>query len=436
MMFLLSIIMLVFGCIAYKKNKGIDLLVLFCLIWTVVFAGASLKLYGMKDYSFNTIALFTFGSISFVVLAFVGRYSKYRDYKLSHNIFINPVGKSVCINKWILTFLLVPVTLVVIYSMTRMLELFSSGVPLGTIHAMYLGRGGESFFTIAALNQLHSKLVIPCIYCLAPIIVYYTLTDFKNNRIVILIGIVDIALYVIATGTRAIAIFIFVDILLMLPFSRIVLSRKAFKKIKKIGIALAVLLVVGIIYYTISRKGFEATASSSIFSQVFGEIYKYISLCIPLSDHWLSQIDSLDIVTYGRMTLYGPLSFIEWIFVQFFQTETFAWLDICKSLAADLEVMQPIFADAKCNAFVTYLFYFYVDFGVIGVIVLPAIWGFISGKLSKKIRLNQNEFSMLIYLLFAQTIAMSFSRWCFFDAPYFLAFFYMRLLFIKGKKKT
>lgn len=435
MMFLLSMIMLVLGCIAYKKNRGIDLLVLFCFIWTVVFAGASLKLYGMRDYSFNTIALFTLGSLSFVIFAAVGRFGKYKQYRIAHGFFSNSLDKSISINKRVLAILLIPVTLFTIYSMTRMLTLVAAGVPLGTIHAMYLGRGGEAFFTILVLNQIHSKLVIPCIYCLAPIIVYYALTDFKKNWLIILIGVIDVTLYVVATGTRVVAIFIFVDILLMLPFSKIVLSKKAFKKIKKIGITLAILLIIALVYYTISRKGFETTTDSSLFSQVFGEVYKYFSLCIPLSDYWLSQIDNLGIVTYGKMSFYGILSFIEWIFAQFFRTGTFAWLDICKSLATELEVMQPIFADAKCNAFVTYLFYFYVDFGVVGVAVLSAIWGFISGNLSKKIRKNHNEATMLFYLLFAQTIAMSFSRWCLFDAPYFLAFFYMRLMFIKSKKK-
>lgn len=434
-MLFLSILLIFIGIYSYKKNKGLDLLSLFCFIWCVVFGFASLKLYGMRDYSFDTVLLFAMGTVAFITFAIAGRYGKYKHYRIKHGKLSNSSNVHVTINKTILYIFLVPVTAVVIYSILRMLALFSSGVPLGTIHAMFLGRGGESFFTLNILNQLHSKFIIPCIYCLAPIAVYYSLTDFRNNWIAICVASADIVLYLIATGSRIIAIFIFVDIFLMLPYANIVLSKKAFKRIKKIGFILCFLVVLILIYYTISRKGFTSTSESNIFEQLLGEIYKYFSLCIPLSDYWFSEVNTNGFLTYGKMSFYGLLSLVEWFFVQFFKTDMFSSLEICRNLASSLEIMKPIFSDAKCNAFVTYIFYFYVDFGYVGVILLTSIWGFICGSISRKIKVKHNESTMLFYLLFAQTISMSFSRWCFFDAPYILAFVYMRVLFI-GSKST
>lgn len=432
-MLFLSIILLFSGVYSCKQNKGLDLLSLFCFIWCIVFGLASLKLYGMRNYSFDTVLLFAMGTMAFVIFAFWGRYGKYKHYRIRQSVLSKPSNINVNINKTLLYILLIPVTVFVIYSTMRMLEIASSGVPLGTIHAMYLGRGGESFFTLNILNQLHSKLVIPCIYCLAPIVVYYSLTGFKNNWMAVTIGFADIVLYLIATGSRVIAIFILVDIFLMLPYANIVLSKRTFKKIKKIGYIFVALVGTILIYYTISRKGFTDNSGSSVFDQLLGEVYKYFSLCIPLSDYWFSEVNSSGLVTYGKMSFYGFLSLIEWFFAQFFKTSTFPCLDVCRNLASDLEVMQPIFIDAKCNAFVTYIFYFYVDFGIFGVILLSSLWGGVCGSISKKIKRKHNESTMLFYLLLAQTVSMSFSRWCFFDAPYILAFIYMRLLFVGSK---
>lgn len=432
-MLFLSILLLFLGIYLFIKNKGLDLLSLFCFIWCVVYGLASLKLYGMRDYSLNTVLLFAMGTVAFVTFAFTGRYGKHKHYRIKYGKLSKPSNVQVTINKTILYIFLVPVTAFVIYSIFRMLELFSSGIPLGTIHAMYLGRGGENFFTLNILNQLHSKFIIPCIYCLAPIIVYYSLTEFRKNWVVICIASADIVLYLIATGSRIIAIFIFVDIFLMLPYANIVLSKKAFKRIKKIGLILCISVVLLLIYYTISRKGFTSTSESNIFEQLLGEIYKYFSLCIPLSDYWFSEVNAGGLLTYGKMSFYGLLSLVEWFFVQFFKTDMFSSLEMCRNLASNLEIMKPIFSDAKCNAFVTYIFYFYVDFGYVGVILLSSIWGYICGNISRKIKIKHNESTILFYLLFAQTISMSFSRWCFFDAPYILAFVYMKVLFIGSK---
>lgn len=430
-MFFLSISMLILGCIAFKKNKGMDLISLFCFIWTIVFGTASLKLYGMREYRFSTVALFALASFSFFIFGYIGRYGKYKHFRLKGKTN----NKDIKLNKWILWLLIGILTAFILYMVLRMVSLIAAGIPMGTIHAMYLGRGNADFFTIPILSQIHSKLIIPFVYCLVPIIVYLILTDLKGNWLCILVGLMDLLLYMVATGSRIVIIFVLSDMLLMLSFTRIRLSKKAFRKIKKFGSLILAILVVALVGFTISRKGFMTSNGNSVVSQVLGEIYKYFSLCIPLSDYWLSNIDKAGIITFGKLSCYGVLSLVEWICVFFFKTNTFEGLEICKEIASNLEVMKPIFKDAKCNAFVTYLFYFYTDFGIAGVTVLSSAWGFLCGSIGRKIKKERTEKSVLFYLLLAQAVSMSFSRWTFFDAPYFLAFFYMNLFFVKGKSK-
>lgn len=431
-MFLLGILMAVFGGIAYRKNKGIDLITLFCFIWMIVFLSASFKLYGMREYKLSTVILFALGSLSFILFGYIGRYGKYRKVRIKSKL-TDPNAE---LNKLIFEFFLSVLTAFVVYLLLRMVTLIAAGIPLGTIHAMYLGRGNEAFFTNYILSQLHSKFIIPFIYCLAPIIIYLILKNVKENLLFIIIGFIDLVGYMIATGSRIIFIFMLTDMLLMLSFTRIKLSVQAFRKIKKIGLFIVAILIMALVAFTISRKGFRTSNENSVFSQIFGEVYKYFSLCIPLTDYWLLNIDNANIITYGKMSSYGLLSLVEWLKVFLFNSNTFEWLDICKDLASKVEIMIPIFKDAQCNAFVTYIFYFYVDFGIIGIGILSSLWGFLCGRISKKLKQERTEKITLFYLLFAQTVSMSFSRWSFFDAPYFLAYLYMMLLFLNIKKKV
>ena len=304
---------------------------------------------------------------------------------------------------------------------------------MGTIHAMYLNRGKEAFFTTSVLNQIHSKIIIPCFYAFIPLITYYSLTSFKKNKYFIIIATIDIFLYMVSTGARAMMIFLLADVILVLGLIKIKETKKTYDRIKKIGMIVFAVLLLGVILYTIFRKNFSSTGENVIF-QLFEEIYKYISLCIPLSDVWLDKITSEGIITYGKMSSFGALSTIEWIFVQFFRVSTFQPLQVCKNLAKDLEVMYPIFSNAQCNAFVTYAFYFYADFRTIGVIIGSFLWGLFTGKICKKVNLNNDIKTITFYLLFAQTITMSYSRWILFDSAYILALIFLRFIFIKEKK--
>ena len=430
-MILLSLLLLLIAAVCIYKNKGFDLTSIFCMIWCVVFGGASLRLYGMREYSLSIVIIISLGVFSFVLFSVLGRYGQYIFSGIKYDWLNKPIKRDLKINKTIVNFFLIIITIFILYSFTRMFSLMLEGIPFGTIHAMYLNRGGEAFYQISFLNQIHSKIVIPCLYCLVPIIVYYTMVSFKKNFKYVLWGIADIALYTVATGSRSLIIFLLVDVVLALPFSGIILSKKDFKKIKRIGGIFATLLVVAGIYYTIIRKGFTAANGVSVFSQVFGEIYKYFSLSIPLADYWVEQINAHDIITYGKMSFNSILSIIEWIGAQFFSTGTFPFLDICREVADNLELMQPIFKDASCNAFVTFAFYFYIDFRLIGVLFLSSAWGFLCGRASKRIKYQPNPASILFYLLLAQSVAMSYSRWAFYDAPYLLAFVFLRLFFVQ-----
>lgn len=427
--FFIGLFLLIISAILVLKNKGLDIISLFSLIWATVFCMASLRLYGMISYSLKTVLIIFIGASFFILFGIFFRYFSLPKLNIIRKKSNSKRKKIRRINRHIVNFILVIVTVFMIYSFIRMLNLYFDGIPFGTIHAMYLNRGGEPFYTISILNQIHSKIVIPCIYCLIPIIVYYFLLDRKTYKWIIIVGFIDIFLYTVSTGSRTIIILLFTDAVLAIPLAKKYLNEEYYKWIKKSMILFIIITVIGILGYTAIRKGFAFENVGNIFTKIFEEGYKYISLCIPFSDQWIHTIDSIELFTNGKMTFFSVLSLIEWIFVQFFRFETFSFLDVCKDVSSQLEIMIPIFKNAECNAFVTFIFYFYSDFRLFGVVLFSSLWGCFSGLICQRVYKEPQEYSIMFYLLLIQSVVLSFSRWAFYDAPYFLAFIIMLLIF-------
>ena len=71
--------MITCGIIFIKKNKTFDLMSMFCFLWAMVFLGASLRLFGMVKYSNFTVWIYLVSSLSFVVAAYLSRFSNCKN---------------------------------------------------------------------------------------------------------------------------------------------------------------------------------------------------------------------------------------------------------------------------------------------------------------------------------------------------------------------
>jgi len=85
------------------------------------------------------------------------------------------------------------------------------------------------------------------------------------------------------------------------------------------------------------------------------------------------------------------------------------------------------------NAFLTPFYYFYLDGGMIGNILLSFIFGFVSTLVYINHLNRRNYNSMINYLLVFFTLYMSMVRIQFFQMRFSLSFLYVYLLF-KGNK--
>lgn len=412
----------VIGIIDYKLSKRFGLLTFFCLLWAVIIFLSSFELYGMVSFSREIYSVILIGLISFTIPCLMGKYTTIR----SSTIPIQKRSDKYSLNRKFFFLVQLFIFIFMILMAERLIELIQSGLPYGTVRAMYLNRGEENYFTNPIMDFFNSKLVVPLLFSSIPIVVTLILTKAKEYIVIILVSVLNILIYVAATGGRLILIYIVVDLIIAIPLYEITISSKLKKRISY-GI---IVLFFVVIITTVIRKGFFSSGHLDV-SSLFIDYYRYLSLSVPLFAHWLDYINSAHIQTNGMATFGGIANNIYYVLTKFGATD-FLNFNATNNLITQTEDFIPIFNDTGANAFVTMFFFFYLDFRMFGVIILSGIYGWVTGFISKLTTSNSSILMKCYYLLFVQSVVKSFVRWEFWSAPYILAFLFMFFFFTKG----
>lgn len=426
--YIVGIPCLILGFLKLYKEKKIDYLSLTWLEWGFVISLSAMKLYGMYSFSSEVYFLLAMGILFYSFSCFLGIKSRRKVVRIGRRSAYYDNLQEYDLRLWLLYIFEIVLTIFVIYVSFRTLALLSSGLKMGTIHAMYLNRGNEAFFESTLLKEIHAKFAVPMLYCNCAIAAFLIVYKRKQQLLIKIVCVFDLVIWVIMTGGRFILAYFLLDLMLAFSLGKIQISSRAKKIIKKTIKRLVILLIVIIIGYTIFRKGFSSSGNSeSTLSLVFEEFYKYFSLSVPLFQHWINEVDLSGTFTFGMMFFYGILSNINWFLVKL-RIGSLAILTTSTALLSEIETMVPIFRDASCNAFVTCFFYFYSDAGIAGVVLGSSIFGWLSGKIeSAAIRYTNNK-NVLFYLLFSQAIIKMFVRFELGNAAYIIAFIYLWLL--------
>lgn len=172
--------------------------------------------------------------------------------------------------------------------------------------------------------------------------------------------------------------------------------KKMYKKMIYIFLVLGVVIVIG----------FTSIRTSMSF---FRQVYKYFALPPTLLSLWLPEINTVR-HTYGFLTFFGLHSYIFRTFgilhLDFFvpsiYNETYTHLlNAEKFLESGMGV---------ANAFVTPLYYFYIDGGYMFVCLASMIFGFTVSFWYKKICNNIGARNFIIYMLIVYGVFVSFIR--------------------------
>lgn len=334
---------------------------------------------GVRVDNYFTYIIVLTGVLGFCLGGNVSKTSK-------RNRLFNTKQYSRNFNKGIYYFLLVVCCFSCIIWIQDPIRILAQGGNVGDIYRQRLatefsGDTGLMYYT-GMKAQIIQYICRPLVTCLIPVSVALFFNGFKKRYIIIAVAMELI--YTISTGGRTqiliFAVYFIVNYLILYKgsLSTVVISKK--KKRAIIGIVFVI--VIGIIYVFVTRG-----------SEIAYTVISYYGYPIA---HMETRINSLITeYTYGMASLQGLvrpiLSVLGFDDPYLLRVVTNHLTEIQKGIW-----LSPI---VQYNAFVTPFFFFYSDFGIIGVAVLSFIFGLISDRLYRRAILSKDTGNIALFLL-------------------------------------
>lgn len=399
MIYILIVVLISLFIISIKLEKRIyNPLTIFIVIWTFITILASLKLNGMINYTDKSIFLIGLGCISF----FIGYEMMHFFKKKKGNITKkNTENKKENWNWWIIKILLVIGLIATILLSIKVIKLLLEGTSYSSIRGMYYSYGKSK--PLIQNDQLYTIFnwgITGILYALIPIALV-SIFEKKNHYFVIIGTILFLLLYSFATAGRMQFIYIAIQIIILFIHYRKTLS-KTVKKYLVVGTSLLVILVIAI---TLVRTG----------GKIWDSIYSYFSIPVPMFSYWVDYIDTNHIQTYGGAFFYGIITIMAKLIKIIVGVKFSSVTYLSQIINIPQEKWLKIFNSSTdyYNAYSTIFYYFYLDFGTLGILIGSLIFGVISYWIYQKMVEGDSMKYTAIYLILVQILFASFIRWQF-----------------------
>lgn len=430
---IICVMFLLFSILKLKKNI-FSPAVLFFLLWTFILFLSNLGLYNIIRPKWEAYFLIMLMLVFFFLGYFINeKYKLISKFKIKRvNLIKNERNEETLhIPKYfylicyilmglLLLFLLIDSIIVVKYILkgTPMYIIRNWTLePYGSINPILSRR---TFFE----DVFRTMLLTPFSNIITPIIAYIFFNDKKNkNRIpLIILSVVNIVLSSMAGGGGRLG-FIYYFGCFALSFIVFLSSQKEKKeKITKYGKYMFFCLIGGltiVILYTILRAG---------KGNLFKQIYTYFAMPPTLLSLWLPKIQ-VSHHFWGLITFFGVHSY----FFRFFDTIglTFLVPNIYNEAYQQI-VNAEVFINAgfgMANAFVSPIYYFYLDGGPIFVCLASLFFGLIVSYIYTKFLNNINLKNFVMYALLMYGVFLTFIRIQTAIPSYIISFVLLYLIF-------
>lgn len=406
------------------EKTWVNPLTLFSAIFTVMVYLASLGLYNMREVSSTPYIIIGVGVVSFAV-GYLLYHNKPFKVRISGRRSTIAKKEYVCRELVFKIFMIMSIIAWLIIAAMTIGELMS-GIPYKVVRDNY----GRSFsenplFSSSYVNFFVKWVLVPMVHVIVAKTVY-SIFDLHYTKSYYIGALVVLAAYVFSTGSRIILLYTVVQIVFLF-FVRESGRRKKFnisRKIKR-GVTLAVMLAaIAIVVVTSFRP---STAGSTTSTNA--TIYAYGAVAVPLLDNWVEYVNGIGIRTHGITFIFGIL---QWLARLKIPMPAF-YYDCSDIISFCSDTSVAIFGSNRYNAFDTVFFYFYLDFGYIGVILGSFIFGLMSCGMYRMVRREQNEYISVMFLVFLIALVGSFARWQFTTAPYIMMYVLVRMMYQKKK---
>lgn len=431
--FFIALGLLVANIIFEVKNKEntkiINPNIVFFGLWTFILFLAVLNLYGLYKPSaeayFLIMLMLVFYAIGNCIFKVLKEKRKKENNKENIEITKNTENKDENIEKvenkeqkeekfWNYSFIVILVLciidiLLLLIDCYIVIKNYASGVPMWKIRRWRM----ETFATAnnpllnrrSFLEETFRNVIInPFETILTPIAAYYFFNKKgKKKYILVSFSLIILVLSSLAGGGGRLGYMYYFGCYLlsyvcMFKNNKDV-SEETKQKYKKVLYILLILGVAVVILFTAIRT------NMSFFKQV----YKYFALPPTLLSEWLPKIKEVP-HTYGMLTTFGVHSY----FFRFLEAANLQFLipsvynNAYQQLLNAEDFIQSGFGIA--NAFVTPIYYFFIDGGYIFVCLASMVFGFLVTYVYDKVCKNIEIKSFIIYTLIIYGVFLTFMR--------------------------
>ncbi len=391
----------------------------FCGTWSLIILAYSFRAFDLYEASMESLLLIGVGVIMFFIGAIVATVMKYKH----KSIRINPsIIEDTPTPNYIFLLILNAISFIFLigFGITT-IRMLLSGHNFYYIHSLYYEDAG----TVGAsktYQNIFSWYVWPLMDASIATFAVVIQADKKKNKyknISLIIVIANLFLFTVITAKRSHLGYIVAYIIA----TYIMQGRRAkLKKRTKLAIIAGVLVIIW---------AFDAISTSRGSESLIRTLYIYFTGCIP---HLSIKLSDFSFQPKGIASIYGfyqaPLLILNSLFHFPFISKIFSSMSELVAVTQRRVLIAP---GISFNAFLTPFYYFYLDGGMIGNILLSFIFGFVSTLVYINHLNRRNYNSMINYLLVFFTLYMSMVRIQFFQMRFSLSFLYVYLLF-KGNK--
>lgn len=386
----------------FRERNLFNPVFLFSSIWILAFYTSGLALYGLRATSFHAYNLATLGIILFAVGAF------FRDISgLSprHPVDAPP-------NYKLLLLYFTPVVLFALFLAWKSILLLRQGVTMDIIRSNYNDVDSGVLIASNTVFVFQNFFVDAGVFASVGLIPVIAAEPAALPRNIALLELLLLQVcFIFISGARAFMAMAVLSFVLYVVINGS-LSRRFARYVRKIPKSLVIILTV--VFLAVAWR--VTTMRKADGRPVFYEAYRYISLSMPLFDIRLDMMESgHHDYTQGWTLLHGfvkaPLFF--WRKISGMQ-----WPDGLVEASAQVAANNDFYwvgggfdgGGGYVNSFVTVFYYMLMDWGVVGLVILSLLYGWISQSCYRRVRFFSTRRALAVYLLLLIGLLFSFVR--------------------------
>ncbi|MGU8132234.1 O-antigen polymerase [Clostridium perfringens] len=404
----------------YKYKRLICPCFIFIAFFTICTLVGSLTIHGQNKAKDSTYFLIWISLVVYSIsFSLVYKFKKVRNKR---NTFEN-----ININKKIIYLLAIISIIITITQFSRSFNLLINGMNISEIRGEYWT--GTSITTNALDDFIQTTInggVMLALIIITTIEFFFN--EKKDYKLLILV-IINVVLRTLTTSGRLLMYDFLITMIFCYFYFRIIKIRKNkwtinFKKIFKlyIPVIICIFLLVYLSKFLTGQRQSDITFLNAVYDD--------FTCFLPLMDHVIDLLNQNGHITYGISSFDGIIIIINVIL---------SFLGLPQVLEANIINIYdvPFFnigGGNYANAYVSYIFYFYLDARLIGVILGNIFFGSLSAIIYKNLLYRPGKRELAMYLFLNYIIFRTMIRWQFSTGSVYIELLILTLFYKYGNR--